>query len=265
MWTWCTRSSELSEQAKRLRCGAEVVRDGAASVAVPVRQRLTRGGAAASPQGAELLDVAILGQVALGYSPFIDRNRAVAATRLTVFPLRPDAALDVAQLLHAVGDVWPAERRQASRSTSSARACSTTCCAPSPSANLMVEVPNFMASDPANVESLVRLHARRQHAAAQGPAERRAAARGAALLQVLDHRPRRRAPDRRGGARAGRRHPLDPARAVGRAHRAPTWRRRSPAAPTRCSAGRSTTRISGTAARTGKPVAQPDHAGRSSS
>ena len=55
-----------------------------------------------------MLDVAILGQVALGYSPFIDRNRSVAATRLTVFPLHPDAVLDVAQLLHAVGDVWPA-------------------------------------------------------------------------------------------------------------------------------------------------------------
>ena len=32
----------------------------------------------------------ILGQVALGYSAFIDRNRAVTATRLTVFPLKPD-------------------------------------------------------------------------------------------------------------------------------------------------------------------------------
>ena len=43
-----------------------------------------------------MLDVAILGQVALGYSPFIDRNRSVSATRLTVFPLRPDSVLDVA-------------------------------------------------------------------------------------------------------------------------------------------------------------------------
>ena len=55
-----------------------------------------------------MLDVPILGQVALGYSPFIDRNRTVSATRLTVVPLRPDAVLDVAQLLHAVGEVWPA-------------------------------------------------------------------------------------------------------------------------------------------------------------
>ena len=49
----------------------------------------------------------ILNQVALGYSAFIDRNRAVVATRLTVFPMRPDAVLDAGQLLAAVGEVWP--------------------------------------------------------------------------------------------------------------------------------------------------------------
>jgi c-di-GMP phosphodiesterase len=105
-----------------------------------------------------LLDVAILGQVALGYSPFIDRNRAVAATRLSVYPLRPDAALDVAQLLHAVGDVWPASGGKVSLNVVSESLLHDLLRA-SPSANLMVEVPNFMASDPANVESLVRLHA----------------------------------------------------------------------------------------------------------
>ena len=56
-----------------------------------------------------MLDVAILGQVAFGYSPFIDKNRSVTATRLTVFPLKPDAVPDAAQLLHAVGGVWPAD------------------------------------------------------------------------------------------------------------------------------------------------------------
>ena len=50
----------------------------------------------------------ILGQVALGYSPFIDKSRAVSATRLTVFPLRPETPPDVVQLLEAVGSVWPA-------------------------------------------------------------------------------------------------------------------------------------------------------------
>ena len=105
-----------------------------------------------------LLDVAILGQVALGYSPFIDRNRTVAATRLSVFPLRPDATLDVAQLLHAVGDVWPASGGKVSLNVVSESLLHDLLQA-SPSANLMVEVPNFMASDPANVEALVRLHA----------------------------------------------------------------------------------------------------------
>jgi EAL and modified HD-GYP domain-containing signal transduction protein len=105
----------------------------------------------------DLLDVAILGQVALGYSPFIDRNRTVAATRLSVFPLRPDAVLDVAQLLHAVGDVWPASGGKVSLNVVSESLLHDLLQA-SPSANLMVEVPNFMASDPANVEALQRLH-----------------------------------------------------------------------------------------------------------
>ncbi|HEY2188488.1 MAG TPA: histidine kinase, partial [Caldimonas sp.] len=104
-----------------------------------------------------MLDVAILGQVALGYSPFIDRNRTVAATRLTVVPLRPDAVLDVAQLLHAVGDVWPASGAAVSLNVVSESLLHDLLQA-SPSANLMVEVPNFMASDPDNVEALVRLH-----------------------------------------------------------------------------------------------------------
>ena len=105
-----------------------------------------------------MLDVAILGQVALGYSPFIDRNRTVSATRLTVFPLRPDATLDVAQLLHAVGDVWPASGGKVSLNVVSESLLGDLLHA-SPSANLMVEVPNFMAGDPANIEALQRLHA----------------------------------------------------------------------------------------------------------
>src|SRR3954466_7390549 len=105
-----------------------------------------------------VLDVAILGQVALGYSPFIDRNRSVSATRLTVFPLRPDAVLDVAQLLHAVGDVWPATGGRVSLNVVSESLLQDLLLA-EPSANLMVEGPAFMASDPANIGSLKRLSA----------------------------------------------------------------------------------------------------------
>ena len=103
-------------------------------------------------------DATILGQVALGYSPFIDRNRAVTATRLTVFPLRPDAVLDVGQLLHEVGNVWPASGARVSLNVVSESLLQELLLA-RPSANLMVEVPAFMAADPANVDALIALHA----------------------------------------------------------------------------------------------------------
>ena len=103
-------------------------------------------------------DASILGQVALGYSPFIDRKRAVAATRLTVFPLRPDAVLDVAQLLEAVVEVWPASGGRVSLNVVSESLLHDLLLA-RPAGNLMVEVPAFMAADEANVEALCALHA----------------------------------------------------------------------------------------------------------
>ena len=105
-----------------------------------------------------MLDVAILGQVALGYSPVIDRNRSVFATRLTVFPLRPDAVLDVGQLLHAVGSVWPASGGKVSLNIVSETLLQDLL-RTQPSTNLMVEVPAFMAGDPANTEPIKRLAA----------------------------------------------------------------------------------------------------------
>lgn len=103
-------------------------------------------------------DNTILGKVALGYSPFIDRSRAVTATRLTVFPLKPDTPLDVAQLLHAVGGVWPASGGKASLNVVSESLLQDLLGA-QPSPNLMVEVPAFMAVDPANSIALQNLHA----------------------------------------------------------------------------------------------------------
>jgi EAL and modified HD-GYP domain-containing signal transduction protein len=100
---------------------------------------------------------AILGQVALGYSPFIDRNRSVTATRLTVFPLRPDLALDAAQLLHAVGSVWPADGARVSLNVVSESLLHDLMQA-EPSTNVWIEIPAFMASDPANADTLLALH-----------------------------------------------------------------------------------------------------------
>ena len=169
----------------------------ARSAAVGPQGRRAIGGLAVAspgPGSSDLLDVAILGQVALGYSPFIDRNRTVAATRLTVFPLRPDATLDVAQLLHAVGDVWPASggSRLAQRRQREPAA--------RPAAGEPVGQPDGRGAGlhgrpirPAR-STLVASARQRQHAAAEGPAERAAAARGAAVLQVFDHRSGRRPP-----------------------------------------------------------------------
>ena len=102
-------------------------------------------------------DPSILGQIALGYSPFIDRNRSVTATRLTVMPLRPDAVLDVAQLLHEVGNVWPASGAKVSLNVVSESLLQDLFGA-QPSANLMVEIPSFMATDPANAAAIAALH-----------------------------------------------------------------------------------------------------------
>jgi c-di-GMP phosphodiesterase len=103
-------------------------------------------------------DPNILGQIALGYSPFIDRKRSVSATRLTVFPLRSDAVLDVGQLLHEVGNVWPATGARVSLNVASEGLLQDLLRA-APSANLMVEVPAFMAADAENVQALCALHA----------------------------------------------------------------------------------------------------------
>lgn len=54
-----------------------------------------------------MFDHPVLDQLVLGYSPIIDRQRAVVSTRLTLFPARPDAAPDVGGQLEALQLVWP--------------------------------------------------------------------------------------------------------------------------------------------------------------
>jgi EAL and modified HD-GYP domain-containing signal transduction protein len=51
----------------------------------------------------------VLDQVVLGYSPVYDRQRAVAATRLTVFPVRGDSPPEGASLLDALAEAFGAE------------------------------------------------------------------------------------------------------------------------------------------------------------
>ena len=105
-----------------------------------------------------MFDSAILGQVALGYSTFIDRERRVDATRLTVVPLRPGVRLDAAQLLAVVRSVWPEACGRVSLDVVSESLLQDLLDA-QPAKNLMIEVPSFMATDEANAEAIRTLHA----------------------------------------------------------------------------------------------------------
>jgi c-di-GMP phosphodiesterase len=101
----------------------------------------------------------ILNHVVLGYSPMIDRERAITATRLTVFPARPDQPLDAAALLAAVAEVWPDGAGKVSLNVVSESLLHDLMLA-KPSANLMLEVPAFMAADIAHSEAIATLFAR---------------------------------------------------------------------------------------------------------
>ena len=100
----------------------------------------------------------ILGQVALGYSPIVDKNRAIVATRLGVFPLAADAKLDVVSLLSSIAEVWPADGPKVFLNLAS-EALLIELLGAKPPKNLSIEVPAFMASEPAMVAALGVAHA----------------------------------------------------------------------------------------------------------
>jgi EAL and modified HD-GYP domain-containing signal transduction protein len=99
----------------------------------------------------------MLGQVALGYAPVIDRNRAVTATRLTVFPLRPETSIDVNDLLDTVSTVWPAAGGHVLLNVTGEKLLNDLLRS-TPPANVMVEIPAFMACDAANFDAIRQLH-----------------------------------------------------------------------------------------------------------
>jgi EAL and modified HD-GYP domain-containing signal transduction protein len=104
-------------------------------------------------------DHPILGQVVLGYSPMIDRARSVMATRLTVFPVRPDLQVDAAELLAAVAATWPEAGGKVVLNIAGEQLLAQLLTA-APAANLMVEVPAFMAGDEGHTEALLQLYGR---------------------------------------------------------------------------------------------------------
>jgi len=101
----------------------------------------------------------VLGQVALGYSPMIDRHKAITALRLTVFPIRPDAEPDANDLLATLAEVWPESAGRVSLNIVGEHLLQQML-RTEPPLNLMLEVPAFMASDLAHTEALAALHQR---------------------------------------------------------------------------------------------------------
>ena len=88
----------------------------------------------------------ILGQLVLGYSPMIDRQRKVTATHLTVFPQRPDLVPEAAPLLAALATAWPEGGEALLLNVASEPLLRELLSAELP-AHLGMEVPAFLAAD----------------------------------------------------------------------------------------------------------------------
>jgi EAL and modified HD-GYP domain-containing signal transduction protein len=101
----------------------------------------------------------VLGKVVLGYAPVIDRHEGVIATRLTVVPLRVGVTPDADALLQTIGEVWPEQGGPVVLNVSSELLLAELLRA-RPSRNVIVEIPWFIASEPANTTVLRELAAR---------------------------------------------------------------------------------------------------------
>ena len=101
----------------------------------------------------------VLGQVLLGYSPVIDAVKGVIATRLTVVPVRASASIDAGALLETIAEVWPDDGRPMMLNLGSETLLADVLRA-RPSVNVLIEVPAFVAADPANTHALLRLFER---------------------------------------------------------------------------------------------------------
>ncbi len=102
----------------------------------------------------------VLGQVVFGVAPMIDRQRAVAATRLTVFALRADAPPDAAALFAVLAQTWPEGSAQRVLLNLANEALLRDALRLVPPAQVMLEVPAFLAADPELEWALRALHAR---------------------------------------------------------------------------------------------------------
>lgn len=98
----------------------------------------------------------VLGQVILGYSPIIEQTQGVIGTRLTVVPVHASAAIDAGALLDAIAEVWPTDGGIVSLNVAS-ETLVTDLLRAHLAVNVMIEVPAFVAENPANADALLQL------------------------------------------------------------------------------------------------------------
>jgi EAL and modified HD-GYP domain-containing signal transduction protein len=100
------------------------------------------------------LDHAILPGMALGYAPVIDRQRAIAGTRLTLVPLRADARTDHAELLAALSAAFP---KGGAVLSPQGEALLAALLQQPPAEPARIEVPAFIAADAVHAEAIAAL------------------------------------------------------------------------------------------------------------
>lgn len=106
-----------------------------------------------------MTDLPILNQIALAYSPVIDRNRAVIATRLTVYPAQPGAMLEASRLLDAIEHVWPVGSASPVWLNIADEHLLSGLLQAQPATHISIEIPAFMATAPEHQEAIEHLHA----------------------------------------------------------------------------------------------------------
>jgi EAL and modified HD-GYP domain-containing signal transduction protein len=102
------------------------------------------------------LDHPVLDQVVLGASSLFDAKRAPVVAHMTVFPQRPDAAIDAAGLLQVIDVIAPPEAGPLLLSVANEAGLRALLAAPT-APHLMIEVPGFMLVD---AELATHLHER---------------------------------------------------------------------------------------------------------
>jgi c-di-GMP phosphodiesterase len=100
----------------------------------------------------------LLSQIALAYSPVINRNRTVIATRLTVYPVQPGVLLNAARLLDALAQVWPVDGSGPVWLNIADEQLLSQLINAQPATHISIEIPAFMACDPAHQEAIHSLH-----------------------------------------------------------------------------------------------------------